>query len=440
MLRRTKKHLVAALATVAGAGLLALALPGRAQEGDDPIRFKISAGGRDLVKLALPLPMGDKGAATDTQEVLDNDLSLSGFFKVLDQKAYLADLAAEGLTIRAEDWKNVGAENVIKARLTAAGGEYKAEFRLYEVSRPEQPVLSRDYRGNAASVRDMAHRFAEDVVRHYTGEDSFFRSRITFSGETGKKRRDVFVMDWDGHGLNQLTRSGQNILPAFAPSGAEVAYTSYATGKPDLFAIPAGGGRPRLLSGRPGLNMGPAYSPDGSRVAVTLSQDGNSEIYLLSASTGAVIKRLTNNPAIETSPTWSPDGSRIAFVSDRLGGAPQIFIMNADGSGQRRLTHRGNYNTTPAFSPRKDQPLVAFCGRDEQYHYDIFTVNADTGEMTRITERQGSNQRPTWSPDGRAIAYESSRGGIWVSTVDGRTERQVYKGRAATPHWGPRLP
>jgi hypothetical protein len=37
------------------------------------------------------------------------------------------------------------------------------------------------------------------------------------------------------------------------------------------------------------------------------------------------------------------------------------------------------------------------------------------------------------------VAYESSRGGIWVSTADGRTERQVYKGNATAPAWGPSI-
>jgi TolB protein len=113
--------------------------------------------------------------------------------------------------------------------------------------------------------------------------------------------------------------------------------------------------------------------------------------------------------------------------------------MNADGSNQQRLTRRGNYNQTPRWCPRKDVPLIAFTARDEKYNYDIFTINPDTGEMVRITEGHGSNQNPSWAPNGRALAYESSRGGVWISTFDGRTERQVYKGNASSPSWSPLL-
>jgi TolB protein len=443
MLQRTKKLVVTSVAAVLAAGLLvAGAIPSAAQQGaapsgDDPIRFRIQAGGRDLLKMAIPLPLGGSAQSTEAQDVMVTDLSLSGFFKVLDPKAYLANLAAEQLAINAQDWKNVGAEAVVKARVTPYGGDVKLEMRLYEVAKGDAPVLSKDYRGPASQTRSFVHQWSAEVVKYFTGEDSFFHSRIAFSGASGPRRRDVYVMDWDGGNVSRLTSSSQNLLPAWSPSGAELAFTSYFAGKPDLYVMSASGGKPRPISTRPGLNMGAAYSPDGSKIAATLSQDGNSEIYILTPQ-GSVVRRLTSNPFIDTSPTWSPDGSKIAFVSDRLG-SPQIWVMNADGSGQRRLTTRGNYNQTPAWSPRKDQPLIAFTARDEKYAYDIFTINAETGELNRITEGHGSNQRPTWAPNGRALAYESTRGGVWISTADGRTERQVYRGAAATPAWGPSL-
>ena len=430
---------------VLGAGaLMATALvltfaqrPTRAQSADDAVRFKITSGGKDLYKLAIPLPLGDPGTAQTAADVLSNDLALSGYFKVLDPKSFLANLAAEQLVINPPDWRNVGAEGVIKARATGYGSDVKYEFRLFEVARGDAPVLTKEYRGPMAQARQLAHQFANEVVKYYTGEDGFFASKITFAGDTGPKRRDIFVMDWDGAALQALTNKSQNILPSWSPTGAEIAFTSFAAGKPDLYIVPTSGGKPRMISSRPGLNMGAAFSPDGTKIALTLSQDGNSEIYLLSTS-GQVLKRLTNTPFIDTSPSFSPDGSRIAFVSDRHG-SPQIWVMAADGSGQQKLTRRGTYNQTPSWSPRKDAPLVAFTARDEKMAYDVFTINADSGEYTRITEGHGSNQHPSWAPNGRAIAYESSRGGIWVSTADGRTERQVYRGSALAPQWSPSL-
>jgi TolB protein len=439
MTNTAKKRIVITVGT-ACATLIVLAAaqrPTRAQSADDAVRFKITSAGRDLYKLAIPLPLGDKTNAATAQVVLSNDLALSGFFKVLDPASFLANLQAEQLVINPPDWRNIGAEGVVKARATAYGSDVKLEFRLFEVAKGNAAVLTKEYRGPMASARQLVHKFANDVVKYYTGEDGFFESKITFAGDTGPKRRDVFVTDWDGFGAMPITKSSQNILPTWSPTGAEIAFTSFVDGKPDLFIVPSGGGKPRVLSARPGLNMGAAWSPDGSKIAVTLSQDGNAEIYLLSPS-GQILKRLTNDRGIDTSPSWSPDGGRLAFVSDRHG-SPQIWLMAADGSGQRKLTHRGNYNQEPSWCPRADTPQIAFSGRDQNMMTDIFTVTPDTEQYTRITQGQATNVRPTWAPNGRAIAYQSSRGGIWVSTYDGRTERQVYRGSALAPQWSPSL-
>jgi TolB protein len=434
-----RKSLVLVAAPVIGLAFLLAAAPrSHAQSGgDDTVRFKITAGGKDLYKLGIPASLGPQQLGLEVSDIANNDLSLSGFFKVIDRTAYLANLQTEGLSINPSDWKNVGAEGVIKSRITQYGNDLKVEFRLYEIAKGDQPVLAKDYRGPASLLRTFVHQWDNEVVRYFTGEDGFFTSRIAFSAPTGPKRRDIFVMDWDGANLQQLTRASQNILPSWNPNGQEVAFTSYLKGNPDLYAVPLSGGSPRALSRRPGINMNAAFSPDGGKIATTLSQDGNSELYLLTAK-GDVLKRLTNNPFIDSQPTWSPDGARLAFISDRHG-SPQVWVMTSDGSNPQKVTRRGNYNQTPAWTPRKDAPVVAFTARDEKYNYDIFTVNIDTGEMTRITEGHGSNQRPSWAPNGRAVAYESSRGGIWISTADGRTERQVYKGSATAPAWGPAL-
>jgi TolB protein len=432
---KTKKRIVASTALTFSVALVMLVAqrPTRAQSDD--VRFKVTAGGKDLYKLAIPLPIGDKTTAQSASDVLSNDLSLSGYFKVLDPASFLANLAAEQLTINAQDWRNVGAAGVIKARATAYGSDVKYEFRLFEVAKGDAPVLSKDYRGPAAQARQLAHQFANEVVKYYTGEEGFFASQVTFAADVGHRRRDIFVMDWDGYGPHAITNHSQNILPSWAPSGNEIAFTSFAAGKPDLYSVPISGGKPRVISARPGLNMSGAFSPDGSRIAVTLSQDGNSEIYLLSRE-GSILKRLTNTAFIDTSPTWSPDGSRIAFVSDRHG-SPQIWVMSADGSGQTKVTRRGTYNQEPSWCPRKEVPLIAFTARDERGAYDVFSINVDTGEYIRVTEGHGSNLHPTWAPNGRAVAYQSSRGGLWISTADGRTERQVYRGNVVAPQWGP---
>ena len=235
-----------------------------------------------------------------------------------------------------------------------------------------------------------------------------------------------------------LTKMGSDsLLPAFSPGGAEVAFTSYARNNPDLWIVSAGGGRARRVSKQPGLNTGASWSPDGRAIALTLSHEGNSEIYKISSDDGRVLGRLTQSPAIDSSPSYSADGSQIAFVSNRQG-SPQIFVMPSSGGAAKRVTFQGKYNQTPRFSPRSDKPQIAFTGRDEKGAFDVFILDLKTNKIERVVAAgKGSNLDPTWSPDGRLLAYTSSRGGLFIYNPETRHEVQVWKGGASSPSWGP---
>lgn len=397
---------------------------------------------RILYPLAIPVAVGSDGAlAKEIADTTSFDLGVSGWFRVLDPRSFLADLSGEKLGIDPPKWKDVGAFGVMKYQVTRSGGDAEATFRLYEVEKGKDPVLSKTYRGPAKDVRQLAHKWANDVVKYYTGEDGFFGSKIAFVTKRRRGGKRVLGMDFDGKSVYGLTRnSSLNILPAWSPDGGRVAFTSYMRRNPDLYIVGAGGGRPKRLTRYSGMNTGAAWSPDGSKIALTLSKDGNPEIYLISASTGKVIKRLTNNRAIDTSPTWSPDGRQIAFVSDRDGG-PQIFVMSASGANQRRVSFNGSYNTTPDWSPRKGSQVIAYTTRDGN-RYDIVTLDIATKKMVRITQGQGNNEEPSFAPNGMAIAFASnsrSTGpGIYLANADGTgSATKVWSGWATAVDWGP---
>lgn len=429
------------------ATLVALALiialsgpPPYAQEGGGkgPVVLEVTGAKRDLYKIAVPRLVGDAQLGPGVADVVSFDLTMSGWFKVLDPRSFLAQLEAEGLGLNLGDWRNVGAEGVSKGKVTATGDQLSLDFKLYEIGRGDKAVLERTYRGTRADLRRMAHSWSAELVRYYANEDSFFQSRIAFSASMGPGRKEILTMDYDGAGVSRVTENGsQNILPAWSPSGGQIAFTSFLRGNPDLYLVSAAGGRAKRISDRPGVNMGASFAPDGSKLAVTLSQDGNPEIYLIGLD-GSIIRRLTDNPFIDSSAAFSPDGGQIAFVSNRHG-SPQIWTMSSSGAGQNRLTRKGNYNQEPSWCPRCPQPTLAFTGRDERANFDGFTMNVQTGEIVRLTEGQGSNQHPTWAPNGRALAMASTRGGIWITTADGKTQRQVYRGSAEVPTWGASL-
>lgn len=416
--------------------LVAISLPLRL-DAQEKQYTEISGSGTTLFPIAVP-PILDGGGGGKTaktaQEILANDLSLIGLFKLVSEKSYLANLSQEGLSLVPDAWTQIGAQAVIKGRVISDGSVVSFDFYLYDLNKGAKRVLEKSYSGPIAKMRRLVHQFSDDVVHYFTGEKGFFTSRIAFaSGNAKSKVSYIYVMDCDGYGAYRFSRTGsQNVLPAWGPDGS-LSYTSFLWRNPDLFVVPGGEQRARRIAKYPGLNTGGAWSPNGKEIALTLSRDGDAEIYVIDP-LGAILRRLTNNPGIDTSPTWSPDGSQIAFVSNRAG-SPQVYVMSSQGGEPKRLTFQGNYNQEPSWNPRKDMSLVAFTGRDERGSYDIFTVDVKTGTVKRLTQGQGSNSSPSWAPNGKVLAFSSSRGGIWVMTHEGLNQRQIYRGSAKTPAW-----
>lgn len=400
--------------------------PVSAQQG---VVIDVNATQKGKYPLALPIG-GNDAVAKEIAQVESFDMSVAGVFKVLDPASFLDQ--TPGLGIDPQKWKDVGALGVVKYSVTGSD----IEFRLYEVSKGANPVLTKSYKRAGSNTRQIVHRWCNEVVKYYTGEAGFFGSKIAFTVK-GKKSSAIYAMDFDGNGAYSVSNnSSTNILPSFSPSGAQIAYTSFMRNNPDLYVGPAGGGRPKQLSKHRGMNTGASWSPDGSKIALTLSKDGSPDIYIINASDGTILTRLTNDKAIDTSPAWSPDGSSIAFVSDRNGG-PQIFVASASGGGAKQVSFNGSYNTTPTWSPAKGKRILAYTTRDGG-RYDIVTLDLDTKAMVRITQGEGNNEEPSFSPNGRAIAFARSGQGVFIANADGTGKAiKVWSGSATGVDWGP---
>ena len=391
-----------------------------------PLEVELWGGIRDLYKIAVPKPLGHEPSAAEVQSVQVNDFKLSSLFEVLDEKSYIADLAAEGMSIDKDPWVQVGAQGVSKCQVKKPGDKIELQCRLFEVPRGGTPVLDKTYTGGGEELRSLVHEWVNEVIGYFTGEKGVFGTRLAFSRRTSSSSKHIFTADWSGGGLARVTRNESiNILPAFGPGGS-VYYTSFVERAPFLYRT----GQRNAVLAEPGLNMGAAFH--GDRMAVVLSKDGNPDIYVGNAD-GTGLKRVTDSGAIDVSPSWSPDGSQIAFVSDRHG-SPQIFVMSSGGGGAKRITYKGSYNQTPSWCPRSGSNLIAFTGRDGGT-YDVFTVDAASGQIRRLTQKQGRNMDPAFAPDCRAVAFHSSRGGIFVSNPEGLNQNKVIPGDADTIKW-----
>lgn len=392
-------------------------------------------------------PSGNyQSVGADLYNTINNDLTVSAFFEMIPQKAFLEDTSKVGLRpapgepggFKFQSWSTIGAEFLIRTGFFLAGGEVNMEAYVYHVGK-SQLVMGKKYKGPVSSVRKIAHTFANDVLEALTGKAGMFLSKVVVGSDKGVgEYKEIFIMDWDGANAERITNHKSiSLSPAWSPDGKRIAYTSYVVRtktkmrNADMFMYNVVSGKRELISFRQGLNSGACFAPDNKTLYLTISQSGAPDLYKMTFD-GTLQGKITNGPngAMNVEPAVSADGKKIAFSSDRSG-RPMIYTMNADGSDVKRITFAGVYNSTPSWSP--DGKKIAFSGQSED-HFDIFVMNADGTNMIRLTSAKKSNGKwstnedPSFSPDGRFVMYTSNRTGknqIYISTVDGTEERRV---------------
>ena len=139
---------------------------------------------------------------------------------------------------------------------------------------------------------------------------------------------------------------------------------------------------------------------------------------------------------------------RILFISLRDGNQ-ELYSMNPDGTGQTRLTNNAAGDAYGVWSP--DGKRIAFASTRDNAYGDIYTMNPDGSGIVRLTNSVGSSTQPTWSKDGKQIAFMSNRAAanpaaqnpndweIYVMNADGTNVTRVTNNAFmdATPLWSP---
>ena len=213
--------------------------------------------------------------------------------------------------------------------------------------------------------------------------------------------------------------------PAFSPDGRWLAVDCVASyGVNDLFVQPVSGGAGRRIAQVQGPLSGVTliWSPDSRHVI--FAADG--DLWRV-AVTGGPLEKLLAGRNIEM-PAISHDGLHLAYTTGSVNLNLWQVALSAPGHAvgpATKLISSSRVQSRPAFSP--DGRRVAF-ESTRSGPQEIWVTDADGSDAVALTALGGWTGSPAWSPHGEFIAFDSRAGGssnIYVVSSDGGPARRL---------------
>jgi TolB protein len=411
-------------------------------------------------RLGLPdfvVPGNDpelRAAAKTIADVLWDDLQYEREYYMIERRVSAAIPVAPADALPFAAWTDMGAELVLAAAARRDGSNIVVDVRTIGVKGPDQgrEIFRSQYKNcRLDQLRLCAHTIADDFHKQTRGLDGVARTKIAFVSDRAGARsagrgqppvisKEIYIVDYDGADPKRLTVNGRlNLSPVWAPRGGLLAYASWMSGYPDIYV--ADMGQPGRALKRPAggtaavHNWSPSWSPDGSKIAFASNRAGGAQfdVWVVNRDGGGLENLTPSTPrSTEGAPTWSPTGTQIAFTSDRAG-ENQLYVMSAQGTDVRVLVSQ--YVDRPTWSRLN---FLAFTvGRNAPHDVGIYDF-ASPGVRV-LTDGRGSNEAPAVAPNGRHIAFVTTRWGRKeIATIDraGQNVRRVTEiGNNDYPNW-----
>jgi Tol biopolymer transport system component len=282
----------------------------------------------------------------------------------------------------------------------------------------------------------------------------------------------------------QLTSGpGYDYQPDVSSDGRWVIYAKYYEDAIELWLLDLSSGKSKQLTNTKAVNVEPRWSPafrNGDARIVFVSTQFNRHFHIFVAQFDAVraelkeVQRLTAEtysklPRVlygqfdhEISPSWSPDGKEVVFVSNhnrtdgaggfwRMKSTPLLVDVPVSGHGPfgmmaRRvppvvkeeshqiLDEKTTWRVRPDLSPDGKRMIYAmYLGSPKDGgRYELLSVASDGGRPQMLSDsgEDHNDFNPRWSPDGKSIAFISTRSGkssLWMEDARGAERHEIVQ-------------
>ena len=419
-------------------------------------KFRLEAEGKPAEQIKEELLVGQK-----MTERFNSNMEFSSYFVIVSPKAYMEDLdkvspvpyPKEILGFRFENWKVIGADFLFFGDYFIEEDDLFLTVYLYNINSKKRS-LKKSYKAKISQANQLIDILSNDIIKKLTGYKSIFGTQIATVRSTGKFKKELFVMDWNGRNKKRLSYHDSIVLsPTWSPKRDQIAYSAFVINRKlnkrvvALLLYDFSRNKVKLLSHRSNSVLSSDFFPRGQDILLSQSLGaGSTDIFRYNIKNSIFVPLIPRSKrrSINVETRIHSKTGRLVFSSDR-GGRTSIYTASSKGKDLKKVTHLGNHNSSPDWHPYKREFVFSAWSKGRM---DLFLSSEDGSSIRRLTSLRKKNgawansQSPSFSPDGRFVVFSSNVSGhyqLYILNIPTLSiERITFDhNNYSSPKWSP---